>query len=51
MHDIFLLKFIIDSVVLGGVMVIVLAVDPRFADNDEFLRAIKIRSTISFGGK
>jgi hypothetical protein len=42
-------------VVLGGVMGIVLAMDPRNAGSnpaeDGFLRAIKIRSTTSFGGE
>jgi hypothetical protein len=43
-------------VVFGGVMVVVLSLDPRFAgsnpvDSDGFLRAIKIRCTISFGRK
>jgi hypothetical protein len=42
-------------VVLGGLVVSVLAMDPRFAGSipaevDGFLRVIKIRSTTSFGG-
>jgi hypothetical protein len=46
--------FIILLVALGVVMVIVLAVGPRFAcsnpyEHDRFLRAIKIRSTTFFG--
>jgi hypothetical protein len=44
------------QVVLSSVMVIVLATGPRFAglnpvEDNGFLRAIKIRSTISFGGE
>jgi hypothetical protein len=44
------------EVVLGGIMVIVLAIGPKVpgfkhAKDDGFLRAIKIRSTPSFGGE
>jgi hypothetical protein len=43
-------------VALGGLMVACLPLDPRFADSnpaedDGFLRVIKIRSTTSFGGE
>jgi hypothetical protein len=43
-------------VVLGGLVVICLPLDPRFegsnaAENDGFLRVIKIRSTTSFEGE
>jgi hypothetical protein len=43
-------------VVLGGAVVIVLPLDPRFvgsnpAESDGFLRTIKIRGTNSFGGE
>jgi hypothetical protein len=41
-------------VALGALLIIVLAIDPRFAgsypaEDSEFLRVIKIRSTTSFG--
>jgi hypothetical protein len=41
-------------VALGALLIIVLAIDPRFAgsypaEDNEFLRVIKIRSTTSFG--
>jgi hypothetical protein len=43
------------KVALGGLVVACLPLDPRFAgsnpaEDDAFLRAIKIRSTTSFGG-
>jgi hypothetical protein len=43
-------------VVLGGVIVIVLAIGPKVrgfkpAESDGFLRAIEIRSTTFFGGE
>jgi hypothetical protein len=47
------LNTLLISVVLGGLEVVVLAIDPSFAasnptEDDGVLRAIKIRSTISF---
>jgi hypothetical protein len=43
-------------VALGGLVVACLSLDPRFAgsntaEDDEFVMAIKIRSTTSFGGE
>jgi hypothetical protein len=45
-----------DEVVLGGVIDIVLSLDPKFAgsnpaEDEGLLMAIKIRSTTSFGGE
>jgi hypothetical protein len=49
----FLFKF---QVTLGGLVTACLPLDPRFAgsnpaEDDGFLRVIKIRSTTSFGGE
>jgi hypothetical protein len=46
----------IPEVVIGGLVVACLPLDPRFAgsnpaEDDRFLRVIKIRSTTSFGGE
>jgi hypothetical protein len=48
--------FITSSVILGSLLDIVLAIRPevtgfKLAEDDGILRAIKIRSTTSFGGE